>query len=311
MLKLERYTADKKVLWDELVQRSRNGIFLFCRDYMDYHSNRFVDCSYLIFRNNRVEGILPGNIENKTFFSHKGLTFGGIVSSTKLSAKEIVEVFELLNAELRIQGVESVVYKPVPLIYHTIPAQEDIYALFLNQAKKIGCNLSSTIYRDSKLKFIESRKSGIRKSIRAGVEIHESHNFSEFWKVLEHNLANKHNTKPVHSIDEIELLRRGFPENIRLFIAELNGNIIAGSVLYINQNVVHVQYISASQEGKEIGALDLLFSQLINQYFNSYSVFDFGQSTEQMGNYLNESLIFQKEGFGGRGTVYEQYEYSI
>jgi hypothetical protein len=30
-----------------------------------------------------------------------------------------------------------------------------------------------------------------------------------------------------------------------------------------------------------------------------------------MGRYLNNALIFQKEGFGGRGIVYEIYEYNI
>ena len=35
--------------------------------------------------------------------------------------------------------------------------------------------------------------------------------------------------------------------------------------------------------------------------------FDFGVSTEQRGSYLNEGLIFQKEGFGGRAICYDTY----
>lgn len=75
--------------------------------------------------------------------------------------------------------------------------------------------------------------------------------------------------------------------------------------------VVHTQYISANLEGKEIGALDLLFDYLINTEYSNYKIFDFGQSTENNGIYLNESLIFQKEGFGGRGVVYDIYEYEL
>jgi len=30
-----------------------------------------------------------------------------------------------------------------------------------------------------------------------------------------------------------------------------------------------------------------------------------------MGMHLNEQLIFQKEGFGGRGVVYETYKYNL
>jgi hypothetical protein len=83
---------------------------------------------------------------------------------------------------------------------------------------------------------------------------------------------------------------------------------LAGTVLYITKKVVHTQYISASPEGKAKGALDLLFDFLINIEYPMYEYFDFGQSTEKMGEYLNENLIFQKEGFGGRGIVYTIYE---
>ena len=86
---------------------------------------------------------------------------------------------------------------------------------------------------------------------------------------------------------------------------------LGGTLLYLTKQVVHTQYISANIAGKESGALDLLFDYLINQKYTDYPYFDFGQSTEEMGNILNESLIFQKEGFGGRGITYDVYEYGL
>ena len=311
MFEIIQYNPDFKIHWDNLVLNSRNGTFLFNRDYMDYHSNRFNDCSYLIYRKGKLEAILPGNISDKTFYSHQGLTYGGLVSCNKIGTSEIVEVFDLLNKELRNIGVNEIIYKPVPSIYHQIPAQEDIYALFLNKAAKIGCNLSSTILQNSKLRFIESRKSGIRKSLREGIQITESNDFASFWEILECNLVSKFNKKPVHSLSEIELLHDRFPENIKLFVGEQDGSVVAGTILYFMKNVIHVQYISASNLGKDCGAIDLLFDHLINKKFQHIPIFDFGQSTEQMGNYLNENLIFQKEGFGGRGIVYETYKYTL
>ncbi|MBW0161197.1 MAG: GNAT family N-acetyltransferase [Sediminibacterium sp. Gen4] len=311
MLEIIKYTAAHKKQWDELVAASKNGTFLFLRDYMDYHADRFTDASYMLLRKGKMEALLPGNIKDKSYYSHQGLTYGGWVSSTKLAATEIVEAFQLLNSELATAGVDEVIYKPVPLIYHQVPAQEDLYALFLNKAEKIACHISSTIYQNNKPRFIESRKSGIRKAVREGVKISETTDFAAFWNILENNLGNKFNTKPVHSLEEIELLSGRFPSNIKLYLAHQNGEAVAGTVLYVMKNIIHVQYISASLVGKECGALDLLFDQLINQTFAAVPVFDFGQSTEQMGNYLNENLIFQKEGFGGRGIVYEAYRYSI
>ena len=86
---------------------------------------------------------------------------------------------------------------------------------------------------------------------------------------------------------------------------------LGGTLLYITKQVVHTQYISANVEGKELGVLDLLFDYLINHEYTNYPYFDFGQSTEQMGHLLNVSLIFQKEGFGGRGMCYDIYEYGL
>lgn len=278
---------------------------------MDYHSDRFMDCSFLVYKKEKLVAVIPGNIKDDCFYSHQGLTYGGVVSSNKITTSEVVELFSLLNRELSILGVKSVIYKPVPLIYHSVPAQEDIYSLYLNNADKIGCNISSTIFQSNKIQFTESRKSGLRKSFKAGVRVVESLNFSAFWNILETNLLKKFQIKPVHSCTEMQLLESRFPDKIKLYIAECSGEIVAGTILYVMKNIVHVQYISANETGKEIGALDFLFDKLINETYKSTQIFDFGQSTENMGKYLNENLIFQKEGFGGRGIVYDIYQYNI
>jgi len=311
VIEIIRYNTDYKEQWDDLISDSRNGTFLFYRDYMDYHSDRFKDCSFLIFRKGKVVGVIPGNIDNNRFISHQGLTYGGLIASQNIDLKRTIEVFDLLDKELILLGIQEVIYKPVPLIYHMIPSQEDIYVLFLKKAEKLGCNISSSIFQKNKISFNESRKSGLRKSMRKGIRVSESSDFSGFWNILEDNLTYKYGVKPVHSLSEIELLASRFPNNIKLYVAEYNGSIIAGTVLFSMKNIIHVQYISANEQGKDNGALDLLFDNLINQTFLHIPIFDFGQSSEKMGNYLNENLIFQKEGFGGRGTVYETYKYNL
>ena len=115
----------------------------------------------------------------------------------------------------------------------------------------------------------------------------------------------------LHSLKEIKLLASRFPDNIKLFTAQKDGIVLGGTVVYITPQVLHTQYISASLSGKESGALDLLFDHLINHKFTNIPIFDFGQSTEQMGKVLNDALIFQKEGFGGRGVMYDIYEYEV
>lgn len=311
MYEIKKYHSENKLEWDSLISNSRNGTFLFYRDYMDYHSDRFNDLSFLVFRKGKLEGVMPGNVQKNTFYSHQGLTYGGLVQSKKLGTTDALEIFKLLNKELKILGIDKVIYKPMPYIYHRIPSQEDIYALYKMNAIKIGCNISSTIYQNNKIKFIESRKSGIRKSQKARVQIEESDRFDLFWPILSNNLENKYGIKPVHSLEEINDLHQKFPDNIKLFVATHEEMVVAGTLLYAMENYIHVQYISTSEAGKSISALDLLFDELINRIYISTPIFDLGGSTEKMGEYLNENLIFQKEGFGGRGVVYEIYEYLI
>lgn len=312
MIIVKKYSQKDSEEWDKYVEKSKNGTFLFYRNYMDYHSNRFDDWSLMIYRNERLYCLLPANRVGNTIYSHQGLTYGGLIMDTKVTASEIMKVFECINSYFKELGCLKVVYKVIPHIYHSMPAQEDLYAMFrLTNARVVVRNISSTIYLENRLNFNESRKSGMRKALANNIRVERSTRFDLFWDILSLNLVNKYGIQPVHSLKEIELLHQNFPHSIVLYLA-YDGEIpIAGTVLYVFSDIVHTQYISASLIGKEKGALDLIFFQLINTDFVEMKYFDFGQSTEQGGQILNEALIFQKEGFGGRGVVYDIYEYDL
>lgn len=166
-------------------------------------------------------------------------------------------------------------------------------------------------HRDLPRQDNESRRSGVRKAKRAGVTVRESQDLATFWDILDKNLTNKYATHPVHSLEELTLLHSRFSNSIRLFMAYNDKGIaIGGTIIYEMPRVVHSQYISASPEGKRLGAIDLLFDYILNNvYANHKGFFDFGKSTEEEGKILNTTLIFQKEGFGGRGVCYDCYEW--
>lgn len=312
-IEVRLYDASQKYAWDAFIDSSKNGTFLLKRDYMDYHSDRFADMSLMVYRKDKLFALLPGNHNGDRFWSHQGLTYGGLVTNSKMDASECIEVIRAINEFLKAHGIKCVTYKPTPYIYHKIPAQEDLYALYVTVEPRLASRcISSTIYESSRIKFIESRKSGIRKAKKASIRIEESDEIEKFWNILNDNLQANHATKPVHTSDELILLKNRFPQNIKLYVARnADGEIIGGTLIYITDLVVHTQYISATDEGKYAGALDLLFDYLINERFTNYPYFDFGHSTENGGKYLNEALIFQKEGFGGRGVCYDIYEYDL
>ena len=139
----------------------------------------------------------------------------------------------------------------------------------------------------------------------------QSTNYAAFWDILSKNLADRYNTVPVHSLAEICRLAEAFPANIKLYMAYQNEMPLGGTVVYETPQVVHTQYISASPVGKQLGALDLLFHRLVREVYKDVPYFDFGTSTIDGGNGFDPSLIFQKEGFGGRGICYDTYEWDL
>ena len=312
-MKILKYEEKYKNEWDEFIENSKNGTFLIKRDYMEYHQDRFLDNSYIIIDDKgKVEALIPGTIGKDIFYTHKGLTYGGFILNKESKIKDIKKYFELLNDELRKIGIKKVIYKTIPYIYYSYPSQEDEYILYTLDSKNIFTGIASVIDLEKNFKFNKSRKSSISKAKRFGFTIDKDNYYVQFWKILENNLEKNHNAKPVHSLQEILYLKSLFKNNIELYsVKNKNLEVVAGTVLYINNDVVHVQYISANEEGKENSALDFLFDYLIKNKFKDKKYFDFGTSVEGNGKYLNEGLVFQKEGFGARGIVYKQFEYEI
>lgn len=311
-MEIRRYRREDKELWNSFVSKARNATFLFDRNYMDYHADRFDDNSFMFYHKGKLKAVLPANVAGNTLYSHQGLTYGGLLLDKKATIEDVLECFDSLNSWLRENGISKVVYKALPWIYQQYPSEEDLYALTWKcKAQLISRDISSSIVIDNKLKFAESRKSGIRKALSLNIEVGESNDVDGFWHVLEDNLGNRYNAKPVHTSSEMKLLMSRFPNNIRLYVAKMNGEIVGGTLIYVTPQVVHTQYISASVEGKKHGALDLLFDYIINKVYANCRYFDFGKSTEQGGAYLNEPLIFQKEGFGGRGICYDWYQWEL
>lgn len=311
-MEIRRYKREDKELWNSFVSKARNATFLFDRNYMDYHADRFDDNSFMFYHKGKLKAVLPANVAGDTLYSHQGLTYGGLLLDKKATVEDVLECFDSLNSWLRENGISKVVYKALPWIYQQYPSEEDLYALTWKcKAQLISRDISSSIVIDNKLKFAESRKSGIRKALSLNIEVGESNDVDGFWHVLEDNLGNRYNAKPVHTASEMKLLMSRFPNSIKLYVAKMNGEIVGGTLIYVTPQVVHTQYISASVEGKKHGALDLLFDYIINNVYANCRYFDFGKSTEQGGAYLNEPLIFQKEGFGGRGVCYDWYQWEL
>lgn len=304
------YSSRQQDAWDDLVRSSKNGTFLHLRNYMDYHSDRYLDKSIMFYEKNKPIAIFPCCAQEDSVVSHAGLTYGGLVYGKELHAATVLNIFQSLARYYKAAGFKKIVYKPVPRVFHAYPADEDLYCLFRMGARLYRRDLSSVIELSKRPKFSDSRKSTARKAVKAGARFAEINDIEGFYALLASVLI-KFGSAPVHSVEELTNLKSKFPNNIRLFGVTLGEQLLAGTLVFDFGHVVHTQYMGASDEGRLLGALDYLLVQLIEATFSSKQYFSFGISTEKQGYYLNDGLIKQKEGFGGRGMVHDFYEWNL
>lgn len=309
MVEIKLYTPELHDKWNTFVAGCKNSTFLHNRDYMDYHSDRFKDCSLVAYAKGKIIAVLPANRVDNTLYSHQGLTYGGWLIPTKhFTIIDMLELFDEMKHFLSSIGIKELIYKAIPHIYHSYPAEEENYAIYKHNGKLLETNVSTTIPLTHPFHFNNNYKNLANFAEKSGVEIVESHDYEDFWDILGALLQEKYEVSPVHSIEEIKLLQSRFPKNIRLFTAIKDNTILAGSVIFDTGIVAHAQYIASTPEGREIGALPLLFKSLINKEFKNNQYFDFGISNEEHGNYLNYGLVMQKCRMGGRTIVHNIYK---
>lgn len=314
MISIVRYNDSMINLWNQFNKESKNYLFMFDRNYMDYHKDRFNDHSLLFYDDDKLIAILPMSEHSDMLISHGGLTYGGFITDGKMKQHTMMDCFDELIKYAKENRVKKIRYKTIPYIYFNQPAEEDRFALFANGAKLDTIDVSTYINLTSPLKMPKGRKAQISRARREGVaieELTEREDFIKFIALENEVLLARHDVKAVHTGEELKLLHDRLPENIHLFAAIKDGNLIAGTVVYEYDQVVHTQYMAANDEARTIGALDLAVATVIEKYKNTKKWLDFGISTEHGRVYLNEGLCSQKEGFGGRTGVYEIWELNL
>ena len=314
---VEVYSNKYEEAWDLLVSESPVGTFLHSRSFLSYHKDRFLDCSFVLTNEEKgaLEAVFPCALDkyNKLATSHPGSTYGGIVTRN-IMTPEILKCF--LNGiidQLKVKKVEELVYKITPDIYRLDYSNLDEYFIWQAQGTNYRNDLSNIIDLKKPFKFSSRRKRGIKKAQKYNVSYSSDCDFTtDVWKILESNLA-EHNVKPVHSLDEISLLKKKFPKNIFLHTAlDASGQPLCGVVAFHMVGVVHAQYIFSSPKGRECGALDFLFATLIDLAIkDSCSYFSFGASSEEQGQLLNNGLYNFKAEFGSRGVLNRTYRLKI
>ncbi|MFE3870844.1 GNAT family N-acetyltransferase [Flavobacterium sp. ZS1P70] len=306
---VKQYQESDYENWNAFVGQAKNATFLFHRDFIEYHKDRFEDYSLMVFDNEKLVAILPANKVENEIFSHQGLTYGGLVYNEVSKLMTVITAFRAVLLFLAANEIEKLHLKTIPSIYHNKPAEEIQYALFLAEAKLVRRDSLSVIDLSQKYDFSKIRNRGVLRGKACGLVIKEETDFESFWnEVLIPNLDERHNAKPVHSLEEINVLKNNFPSNIRQFNVYHKDKIVAGTTVFESERVAHCQYISKYESKENLGSLDILYHFLITDVFANKRFFDFGISNEAQGKKLNDGLTYWKESFGASTIVHDFYE---
>lgn len=141
------------------------------------------------------------------------------------------------------------------------------------------------------------------------IDTHEQ--IEQFYHILENNLK-KFDKKPVHTLEELyDLYFNRISDNIEFFAVFKDDKMIAGTMLFIFDKVLHTQYMATDSQYLDLYPSYFLYEKTIEYgKKNSFDKITFGIATEDDGRYLNEGLAIFKEGFGASYSINKTYRLS-
>lgn len=303
------YQPQDFTIWNAFISVAKNATFLFDRNFMDYHSDRFKDYSLMVFDGDKLIAVVPANRVEDTVYSHQGLTYGGLILNNKAKLSAVISIFKNVLQFLNENSIEKLIVKTIPTIYTDYFSDELEYCLFILKAKLYRRDALSVLDLTKKIVIDSNRMEGVKRGFKNELVVKEETSFDLFWnEILVPNLATKHNAKPVHTLSEITKLKNLFPNNIRQFNVYKNEELLGGTTVFVNKKVVHSQYISGNSTKNVSGSLDFLHHHLIKEVFKEYHYHDFGICNEYDGRKINKGLLFWKESFGAKTVIQNFYE---
>jgi hypothetical protein len=317
MYRIEVYNDEYRSVWDDFVFKKCTGNFLHSRCFLDYHKNRFIERSLLVFDDNKLIALFSASStkeEPLIVTSHIGSTYGGLLYDASVYGNEIVDIYRSILVFYRALDVQSVVVKLTPSIYKPVSFEDEEYAIWINGGVLKRIDLSCYIDLENRLKVSSLRKRMLKLAKKSNLLICDDFNkITSFYDVLAETLLLRHDARPVHTLPELVELHKRLDKNINLYtVKNSSGVVIAGVLFFLFDKTIHCQYIASVQAGQDVGALDLLFEQAINDYgIRGYRYFSFGTSNEDNGQTLNSGLYRFKRQFGSQSICHKFYNFSL
>ena len=319
MYEILPYSPELDKRLDHFVEcESVNGTFLQTRRFLNYHpAGRFTDASFALEKSGTIVAYFPGVEKEQTFVSHAGSTFGGpIIAKSFYSGSRLLEILKEADQYLT-SRFKNIRFKITPAIF-----AEESPDLLEYMLEHLGytrhTELSSYCTLQSGVDPLENcdkecrrifKKSEIE-GIRFG-NLEKTEDFETFYHFLEIS-KSKHNVHPVHTLQELyDLKDNRIPDHIRFRGIWDNDTLVAAMMLFLFEGTktIHGQYIAPNPDYEKFQPTTALYVRVMREAAQEgYKQISWGISTEDGGNYLNESLLRFKESLGAKACVNVRYE---
>ena len=127
---IKKYESQDYQQWNAFLGKAKNATFLFHRDFMEYHSDRFLDASLIVLEDEKWVAVLPANRVEDIIYSHQGLTYGGLVYDEKINCEKVEEILNNILNHLKLNKISEVRFKLILSFYNNSPCHELEYFIF-------------------------------------------------------------------------------------------------------------------------------------------------------------------------------------
>lgn len=326
--RIKRYENIDEVQWDSFIQNeSINGTFLQERRFLNYHKEgRFVDESLMFFSEDELVAVCPGcevyEDGVKTFFSHKGSSYGGfVVKKSIYTVEKIVAMISEFEKYLIEHQYKKCVLKPTLKLLSTENTDLLEYCLYYKKYREYKELDFYIDYQTCKAEMMNNlsnmKKRLVKKCINAGLEMKEltqKEEIADFHRILSENLK-KFDTAPVHTVEELwDLYQNRLPEEMKFYGAYLDGKMLAGTMVFLfhKTKCAHTQYLASDLSYNKLSPMSFIYYAVAKLYQElGYKTLSWGIATEHLGLEINEGLIKNKESFGSTYAVNYIFEKNL
>jgi len=252
---------------------------------------------YLLARQDgEVVGVLPlvevrSVIFGRALSSLPFVNYGGVLAATCEAADALLRHAERIAAE---RGLSYIILRHRERLFTDLPVRSHKVTMLLPLEKSAEAMWNS-LDRKVRNQIRKAEKSNLA-AVCGGIEL-----LDEFYSVFARNMRDL--GTPVYGRELFAAILGAFPEDARIHLARLDGEVVAGAFSYSYGSVFEVPSASSLREYRALCPNHLLYwSMLQDAIRQGRTTFDFGRSTP------NDGTHHFKEQWGAQ-TVPLHWEY--